>query len=414
MKKINIGFVGPYSDPNLGDYGMLVNNILDIKTSIEKTIVFTYDEPFLKVVSDKYLTGVNVVNCVVELNEKIKNSAKDGYPLTPIEILNGIANYDAVFNYVNELDVLVVNGGGYFNELWCQPHRISKIIQILAPVIIADDLGIQIEFMGNSFGPFGTRSEFLTNVLSSLRNVYFRSRDRVGSIPELRKIGIAEENISFIPDDLFILHSDLTNDSTVEQPEFPYVVLELYQPLDFIISHRTEFENFAVKMENRGLKVVLLPLYTGRGGGDQAAWLANEFGWIETKLDEGYLPLEQAHQIINGAELVLCERYHAMVFALAAGVPVLHSLRSVMEDKWYYFRKNLGILDTALSGISFRQSDFMELDPISGMSRVGNDYETIRSVQLEIFSNGLSNNIEKAAKNRRQALDKIVQRNRES
>lgn len=410
MEAINVGFVGPYSDPNLGDYGMLVNNLLDIKSVLGHATVFTYDEPFITKLSEAYFSDIQPTLCVVELDESIEQAAIDGYVLTPIEILKGVKNYETVLEYVGGIDVLVVNGGGYFNELWCQPHRISKIVQILVPVLIADDLGIRIEFTGNSFGPFGQSSEFLTNILSSLRNVSFRSRDRVGSIPELRRIGVPEERISFVPDDLFLLNPELTGNSSVENALDPYVVLELYQPLDAVTEKRAEFAEFAARMRDRDLKVVLLPFYEGRGGGDQAAWLASEFGWIETKIEDGYLPLEQAHQVISNAEFVLCERYHAMVFALAAGVPVLHSLRSVMDDKWYYFRKNLGILDTALEGIPFRQKDFMELDPLQGMKRIGNDFEDLRMLQLDIFAQGLSANIQSAASIRCTMLNQIVQK----
>lgn len=237
----------------------------------------------------------------------------DGYLISPIGILEGVANFEEVSNHILNLDVLIVNDGGYFNELWCQPPRVSKIMQILAPVIIADDLGIPIEFLGNSFGPFGERSEFLISILSTLRKVHFRSRDRVGSIPELRRIGVEDSRISFIPDELFVLNAKLKQKSHTESVSRPYVVLELYQPLDVVVANRDVFSTFHKQMKSRGLDIVLLPFNEGRGSGDQAAWLSEEFGRAEAKLDDGYLSLEAAWQVTSESEFVLCERYRALL-----------------------------------------------------------------------------------------------------
>lgn len=406
MSSINVGFVGPYSDPNLGDYGMLVNNLLDLAGHLGQVKIFTYDEPFIEKLCSDYFPELQADICTVTLGEALEESVISGAVLSPIEILDGILNYQEVFKQVLSLDILVVNGGGYFNELWCQPHRISKTIQILAPILIADDLGIPLIFTGNSYGPFGPRSAFLTSILSSLRNAVFHSRDRVGSIPELRKIGIGEEKISFVPDDLFILNKTLTN--TTSEHTDPYIAFEIYQPLDQMIEEREGFAAFDQEMKARGISIVILPFYDGRGGGDQARWLSEEFGWIETKLERGYLPLEVAHRVISNAQFVVCERYHAMVLALASGTPVLHSLRDVMGDKWYYYRKNFGILDTALEGLPFQQKTFMELDPYRAMKRISSDLEKLRDEQINLFDLGLNENIEKSKTTREKMLNLVI------
>lgn len=409
MKPINIGFVGPYSDSNLGDYGMLVNNILDLKQHIVAPRIFTYDRDFISELVDSYFSDLVPVLCEVELEDHLRSIARNGDRLTPIEILQGAANYEEVEKNVIDLDVLVVNGGGYFNELWCQPHRIEKMLQILVPIVMAEDFGIPIIFTGNSYGPFGAKSAFLKDILATLRNASFYSRDRVGSIPELRQIGISEEKITFVPDDLFLLNESLA--APVEGLNLPesYVVFETYQPLDQLREQRDQFEKFNSAMKERGLSVVQLPLYEGRGGGDQSAWLAEEFGWLETPQPAGYLPLEQARQIVSGAEFVLCERYHALVLALASKTPALHSLRSVMGDKWYYYRKNLGILDTAFGNMKFRQRDFMALSPFESMERVSANFEEMKQAQSLLFEQAVDKNLELCEQSRRQMLDSIIQ-----
>ena len=40
---MRVGFVGPFGDSNLGDYGMLINNIYDI--NVKDVSIFTYNVP---------------------------------------------------------------------------------------------------------------------------------------------------------------------------------------------------------------------------------------------------------------------------------------------------------------------------------------------------------------------------------
>src|SRR5699024_6199850 len=138
---------------------------------------------------------------------------------------------------------------------------------------------------------FGPRSDFLQRILASLRNATFYSRDRVGSTAELRKIGIAEKNIHFVPDDLFILNEGLSqSEPNLNLPE-AYVVVETYQPLEALQSGVDEIALFDASMREQDLEVLLLPMYSGRGGENQAKWLADEFEWIDVELHSGYLPL---------------------------------------------------------------------------------------------------------------------------
>lgn len=403
-----IGFTGPFADSNLGDYGMLVNNLLDMTDKVEYAELFTYDDAFVSRIATDYLSSLDVSICTVQTGEELEWRAREGERLTPIEILQGVTNYSTIEERIAVLDVLVVNGGGFLNELWCQPHRVSKMLKILAPILIADDLGIRIVFTGNSYGPFGPRSEFLANVLASLRHAMFYARDRVGSTAELRRLGISDELIHFAPDDLFVMNKGVrVSEAPLELPD-SYIAFETYQPLDVLKAHRDELERFTANMRERGLQVVLLPMYAGRGGQEQATWLADEFGWTETEMASGYVALEHARQVVRGAQLIVCERYHGLVLALANAVPAVHVIRSVMGDKWYYYRKSLGIIDTALCGASYRQQSFMATSLFQAMDKVGDRLEEIQHVQQEWFAQTLSTNIERSLSSRRRMLDRIT------
>ncbi|MEW1979510.1 polysaccharide pyruvyl transferase family protein [Citricoccus sp. NPDC079358] len=403
-----IGFTGPFADANLGDYGMIVNNVLDLSPDLASIELFTYDHGFVEQIAREYFPGIKYGLKLVELNDQLEEAAKNGANLTPLEILGGITNRREIEEAVSSLDVLVVNGGGYFNELWCQPHRVTKLVKLIAPVLIAEDLGVRVVFTGNSYGPFGPRSAFLANILAALREATFYARDRVGSMAELRSIGIADSRVNFVPDDLFILNESLIRTKPILELPQSYMAFETYQPVGVLEEHRKELELFSSRMQERGHQVVTVPMYAGRGGQDQAEWLLQELGWTSANLDNGYLSLEDAREVIEGAHILVSERYHGLVLALASGTPAVHALRSVMGDKWYYYRKSLGIVDTALRGVSFRQQDFMATDPFQALDRVGTDLEEIQRVQREWFDMGLQGNLDVARGARRRMLDNII------
>ncbi|HRO31310.1 polysaccharide pyruvyl transferase family protein [Citricoccus sp.] len=389
---------------------MIVNNVLDLSSQVSSFELFTYDRGFVERVGRDYFRDIDYSLTVVEFDHHLEAAAQDGARLTPLEILQGITNYRDVEGAIAGLEVLVVNGGGYFNELWCQPHRVIKMLKMIAPILIAEDLGIRVVFTGNSYGPFGPRSAFLINILASLRNAVFYARDRVGSIAELHAIGVPESRVRFVPDDLFILNDRLNlRRRELELPD-SYVAFETYQPIDVLASRRHVLERFDAQMSGRGLEVVTVPMYAGRGGQDQAEWLAREFGWRMSSLDSGYLTLEDAREVISRARILLSERYHGLVLALANSTPAVHALRSVMDDKWYYYRKSLGIIDTALRGVPYSQREFMATDPFQALDRVGTDLEEIQRVQGEWFNKGLQANIEVARETRRRMLEDIIGR----
>jgi len=92
---MRVGFVGPFGDSNFGDYGMLINNIYDIKA--KDITIFSYNIPLISKLAQKYLNNYNLslceVNIVAEPNLMVTHNCKEyaieynNYPDTPFEIL---------------------------------------------------------------------------------------------------------------------------------------------------------------------------------------------------------------------------------------------------------------------------------------------------------------------------------------
>lgn len=409
MPPMKVGFTGPFADANFGDYGMLVNNIADLAASLGSISLFTFDAGFVGRIAADYFPSTPTSLHVVKADPAMLHRVSDGYLATPLEVLAGVDNYAEIEKAVGTLDVLVVNGGGYFNELWCQPHRLERTLQLLVPILIADAMGIRTVFTGNTYGPFGARSRFLEPILASLRHAVFCARDRITSIAALRRLGLPEDRIKYVPDDLFILNEGLSHGTSgLDLPE-RYVVFETYRPLPTLLEHREQLERFGRRMAGEGCEVVVLPMYSGRGGEEQAAWLTNEFGWHRVELNPGYLPIAEAQQVVRGAELVMCDRYHGLVLALANGIPAVHALREVQGDMWYYFSKSLGIIDTALDGVQYRYRDFMGTNYAATLQRVAEDFRGIKQRQQEWFRQGLDGNLALSRMRRSDLLSCVVE-----
>lgn len=404
-----VGFTGPFSDANLGDYGMLINNILDLSDEVESFAIFSYDTTFVTQLDADYFGDISVTVSEVVLDSSMVERVAQGYEASPFELLQSVENYEELRQAIGALDVLVVNGGGFFNELWCQPHRIGKLLSIIVPLLIADEVGIRVVFSGNGFGPFGDRSRPIRAMLTTLTSATYFVRDRVGSMAELRQMGVSPAHIHFVPDDLFIASEKLPSAHGGVLPSRRYVVFETYHSIKYLEQNRDKIAEFAGAVEAQGYSVVVMPFYAGRGGGEQATWLASNFGWYQIELDDGYLGLGRAREVIANAEFVIADRYHAIVLALANGVPSIHSLRPVLGSRSYYYRKSRGILDTALRGASLRLRDHMTSSPVDSLERLGTEgVGVVRNRQMIAFNSVLSENVALAKQYRSRMLKHVI------
>lgn len=178
MKKKKIGIVGPI-ETNFGDYAMCINNIYDMMPFAERIDIFLYDESF-KEDGDLFeaygLDKELVTFHFVEVEGEKLNKCP-----TPVEIMNHTVEADALEKCIQELDILVVSGGGYINLLWYRLWLQEKLLPIFSVMHFANRQAIPIRFMGNTFGPFGESFEFYRYQLTELRDVQYAVRDKIMS-----------------------------------------------------------------------------------------------------------------------------------------------------------------------------------------------------------------------------------------
>ncbi|SFE55461.1 polysaccharide pyruvyl transferase family protein [Alteribacillus iranensis] len=405
-----IAITGPFADVNFGDYAMLINNIYDL--DIKDITLFSYDNDFLRTIREDYLNDYNVNIVEVKLKNENSNCIKDEYTLMPIEILSMISNYDELREKIEDIDVLIVNGGGYFNGLWSMPHRIVRLIKIISPILVANQLNKKIMFTGNSYGPFAKDSEFFATLFNALSNVTFGCRDNLYSPMWARQVGVKDIGIKNIPDDLFLINDRiLAQQITTSVKSKDYIVMETYLPLDFIKENINYFKDFSNKIfERYGLEIVFLPLNLEHGGMQQGVYLnevLDNYEYVDiTK--KGYLPIQDAVEIIRNAKLVVSSRYHALVVALGTETPTISVLKDVMGDKRYYYNKNCGMLRHALNGTDFDERFYLRLDYLETLDFITENFNEIVEEQKKNYNSRYISNIEFLKAVRKEYLNEII------
>lgn len=387
-----IGYVGPFGDSNFGDYAMLVNNIYDIDN--KDIVIFTYNKSLVESVSDYYLKDYNTeIVEVISREIPLITTGKsfkieyDNYVNIPMEVIDKILNYDEIVTKIRKIDILVVNGGGFLNHFWNAKHRQFKLFSIMAVILAAEQLNKKIVFLGNTYGPFGESAEFYKYFFGRLNNAIYASRDNLCSPLNMREIGINQE-VTVLPDDLYFINHRLLPDNIYGNFNGNYIILELYESIDYLERKISLINNFAKTVKSKyGLDVIFLPLDNGYGGQYQGEYLKKYNCNIELyKFNNGFLPIEDAEILIKNAKLIVCHRYHLFVRAIANNIPVIHILKNVYGDKRYYYNKGIGMLNNILSNQEWSEFLFFSLDIESVFDKILNSLYDIVNSQKELFN----------------------------
>ncbi len=413
---MNIGIVGPFGDINFGDYAMLVNNVIDLGKD-NHYWVFTYNIDLLAYLKQIYLSDYEIDECLVKCAYEYKSTITEKYHIeydlyayTPIEVLNYIENIDEITECLNQVEVLLVNGGGYFNCLWSAKHRKGKLFCIISTILLANLLNKKIFFSGNTFGPFDGNEDFFSMFFNSLKYVEFSARDNIMSKAWLRRLGIYHQ-INCVPDDLYFITKDIVdkaNDDTLLMGK--YMILEFYDSIDEIKNKMNEIENFVNCMnKNYGLNVFLMPLDHGFGGEIQSELIAEMIPQIALlKMPENSpRKIEYVLNIIKNADMVLCQRYHMFTVAISNNIPAIHILKDVCYDKRYYYTKSAGMLKQVFSNQIYAEDIFLKKDIWDGMKCLCENYPDISAKQKALFNNKKNESEEVMRIRRKDLINKI-------
>lgn len=389
-----LGFVGPFGDSNYGDYAMFVNNIKTM--NLHEFAVFSYNDYLLDTIRNTYLQDCTIHSCKVQVGYHYEESYTKSYhieydlrPYTPVEIISLISNVDEIKNLLQNIDILVVCGGGYFNHIWNANHRKARLFSILGTILLANQMRKKIYFMGQTFGPFKESRDVFFAFFNLLKNVVYAARDNVYSESEMKKIGVCA-SINTIPDDLYFLDNSLV-DKRAPIIDGQYIVWEFYPSMDEIENHIYEAHKFVNHMSNAyGYKVVFMPLDVGYGGTMQGQLLHEKIPQIEFESEGGQiLKIEDMNNIVKNAKFVVCQRYHLFLTAITHRIPVIQILKEIQGDYQYYYCKAKGLLEQVFSNQCYNDSTFLRLNIWDTLQDIELNFNTICMEQRALFNSDI-------------------------
>ncbi|MGO3643650.1 MAG: polysaccharide pyruvyl transferase family protein [Pseudoalteromonas sp.] len=393
---MKIAITGPLADKNLGDYGMFLNNLYDLSSEHEYT-VFSYNSTFVQSLQKDFLLDfnlefievslkqiknekLNILDEIKVLRRKVLSLDSKTYP-TPLEVINRCGNYEEIKNKIIECDVLVVSGGGYFNDLWYNWKRNDDLFKIIIPIIFASFLKKKIVFTANGYGPFDDSSSFYSMIFAEAKEACFGCRDEKLSPLYLSNIGV--KNYIPLPDDLYLINDKLCISNTSEVYS-NYIIIELYGSIREFSKNLVALKNIVNFFEKKNINVIFMPFDINR---ETEAFIKeniknDNFIFYETK---EYLKINDAVNIIKNANFVICNRYHALVLSVTNKTPVINVIKSV-GDYRYYYNKNAGFLDNAFGSENIDYNFFIKSNLDDVYSLIEFQYDIFCEKQNDLYS----------------------------
>lgn len=388
LQHSNVGFVGPYGSANLGDYGILINDIYDLHCN--HITVFSYNYNWPKVQLDAYCTEIQVDYCVVQVKE---NYFFDGaiYKYSEDAILNGCRNLDEVIRYVKAIDVLIISGGGWINSFWA--YRTEKIAKIATIIYLAKSLNKPIRFMTQGLGPLGEFAEWYKSLFEGV-NATVPVRDKQSLVVANRELKLSAK---WCPDDLLIPNQRWDNFKSVLAPiETPYVLIEPFVPMENLKNNADMIGYFSrMFYEWYGCRLFYMPFDLVHFGNEQAQYCSSLSAYADYyDISSDLFPkFEDVLALINGADFVITGRYHGLVLALSCAIPVIHIVNDICGE--YGANKAYSIVEWCFA--NGRGSLFCAGSLLDAFVKLETQYKTIRAEQIGLYNSvAYTNNITKA------------------
>lgn len=407
---MKLGYIGPFGDSNFGDYAMLINDILDIGE--KNIIIYTYNIDNTKSICSQYLKNFNIEYVGIDIEKPYINYSKEykveynTYSFVPMEIYKYIKNITDLSLKVREIDKLVVIGGGYFNHLWNAKHRQYKLLAIIATILKANEYNKEIFFLGNTYGPFLESEEMFKLFFSYLNNTVFATRDNIFSPIWFKDISDSE--LYLLPDDLYFLNKMFKPINYEKKNN--YIILEVYYSIKELEDDIEIYKFFVKKIKDKyDLDVIFFPFDIQYGGEKQGKYLYSKIEELEyfSIHNNKFVKIEDTLGIVKNATLILCNRYHLFVFAIANNVPVIQILKNVLENKTYYYTKSKGVLDQVFKNQYYEEELFLSLSVSDCFNDVINNLENIVDNQNKLFNKQKKENEKMMLRRRNEFLEMI-------
>lgn len=326
LQYCNVGFVGPFGSANLGDYGILINDIYDLYCS--HITVFSYNYNWPKVQLNAYCTDIQVDYCVVQVKESY---FLDGviYKYTENAILNGCVNLDEVIQYVKAVDVLIISGGGWINSFWA--YRTEKMAKIATVIYIAKRLNKPIRFMTQGLGPLGEFVEWYKLLFEGI-NTTVPVRDKQSLVVADRELKLPAR---WCPDDLLICNQRWSNFKSTRTPRTPYILIEPFISIEELKNNANQISSFSwMFYERYGCRLFYMPFDLAHFGNEQAQYCSSLSSYADSyDISSDLFPkFEDVLSLINRADFFITGRYHGLILAFGCTTPVVHIVNGVCRD----------------------------------------------------------------------------------
>ncbi|WP_368193332.1 polysaccharide pyruvyl transferase family protein [Aeromonas sp. s8] len=370
---MKVAITGPLADKNLGDYGMFINNLYDMPIE-HKYIVFSYNSAFVENLKSDFLQGYDVDFIDVQLTKETKSkfnileelkkirktllgTSRKKIP-TPLELLNRCSNIRQLEREIESIDVLLVSGGGYFNDLWFEWERNGDLFKIITPILIASRMNKKVVFTANGYGPFDSSQHFYEMVFAESKNAIFGCRDKKLSPMYLSSVGV--KSVEYLPDDLYIVNSKIEFGKDYSYKKYgDYVIFEQYGDVKKLKENIEKIKSLVLFLKSKKLNLVFLTFDIDEPTTTYLKENIKQDNFYIFGYDSGYLKINDAVGLIKNSKLVICNRYHALVLSLTNKVPVINVIKPVYDLR-YYYNKNVGVLDNAFDGLYYDYGLFIK------------------------------------------------------
>ncbi|MDW2111664.1 polysaccharide pyruvyl transferase family protein, partial [Vibrio sp. 2089] len=157
-----------------------------------------------------------------------------------------------------------------------------------------------------------------------------------------------------------------------------YVIFEQYGNINKFKENIESIRTLITFFKNKGINVVFLTFDVDEKTTSYLKEEIKEDNFFIYDFETGYLKIDEAIELIKNSELVLCNRYHALVLSVTNQIPVINVVKPVFDLR-YYYNKNAGLLDNAFEGVYFNYNEYMQETLSGAIQHVINNYEHIVS-----------------------------------
>lgn len=272
-----------------------------------------------------------------------------------VDVIDTATTRAGLLGHIRDADVVVFGGGSVVKELYASVGRwrYATLAMVLAVVLAARAMRRPVMFAGVGVGPITSRfGRLLARLI--LRSASLVSVRDEGSLAACRRLGLGDDRVTLIPDVVFVNGPGRFVAST-ESPTPTDGRLRIALNLNRDIANGDRWSEVLAELADtldlvarrRSIEVHALPMQSAFKDDDDLSvlrrFLAHRPGWhpvVHEPLDE-----IDIGRIVADCDVVVSERFHALVIAAVLGRP---SVGLIYDVKVAELVEQLALVDRAV------------------------------------------------------------------